>query len=62
MTVVYADHDGKLGPFACDHRVFLEGGRLVDRLSRLLSRHDREDFERGLPRDSLLGDAPESAS
>jgi ABC-type transporter Mla maintaining outer membrane lipid asymmetry ATPase subunit MlaF len=62
MTVVYADHDGKLGPFACDHRVFLEGGRLVDRLSRLLSRHDREDFERGLPRDSLLGDTPESAS
>lgn len=62
MTVVYADHDGKLAPFTCERRIFLEGGRIVDRLSRIISRHDREDFNIGIPRDSLLGDAPESAS
>jgi ABC-type lipoprotein export system ATPase subunit len=62
MTVVYGDHDGKLAPFACERRVFLESGRLVERLSRLLSRHDREDFDRGMPLDSLVGDAPESAT
>jgi ABC-type lipoprotein export system ATPase subunit len=62
MTVVYADHDGKLAPFLCERRVFLENGRIVDRLGRLLSRHDREDFDRGMPPDSLVGDAPESAT
>ncbi|MCS6902554.1 MAG: ATP-binding cassette domain-containing protein [Myxococcales bacterium] len=62
MTVVYADHDGKLAPFLCERRIFLENGRIVDRLSRLLSRHDREEFDRGMPPDSLVGDAPESAT
>lgn len=62
MTVVYADHDGQLHPFVCERRFFFVDGRQVDRPSLVISRHDLEELNLGLPRASLMGDAPEGAS
>lgn len=62
LTVVYADHDGSLGPFACDRRFFFEQGRSVERPSMVISRHDLEAMGLGVPtRLSLMGDAPDNS-
>jgi ABC-type lipoprotein export system ATPase subunit len=39
MTLIFADHDGDLGPFTADRRWFVEEGKLRDRPSTLPPSH-----------------------
>jgi ABC-type transporter Mla maintaining outer membrane lipid asymmetry ATPase subunit MlaF len=60
MTIVYADHDGYLEPYATDRNFYLENGHLLDRPSALPP-PDRE-IDLGLPASSLGGSSVRGGS